>query len=172
MKGRAWNGVAALVLAGALSLAGRAAAQGPANSFPDVPPWHWAYQAVTTDGQAGLLVGYPAAPAELVENAVTQIYGGFAHAHSPGAQAWIERFTYNRPASWPAPLERSAVAGFVLNEMRVAVAQDTATATFNARVTSRSGGTAAGAMHVAAKLIDGDWKIDYTGLAAESALFR
>ena len=163
---------ALVVLAAALTVGGRAAAQAPPASFPDVPPWHWAYQGLARDARAGLLVGYPAAPAELVGNSLTQIYGGFAHARAPEAQAWIERFTYNRPASWPRPLERSSVARFSLSDVAVTIAGETATATFRAQVTTRAGRTTLTAMRAGLRLIDGDWKIDYATLAVGSTLFR
>ncbi len=164
--------VAAVFAAGALLTAGPAAAQAPAAPFPDVPPWHWAYQGVTRDAQAGLLVGYPTPPAELVENSLTQVFDGFVHARTPEAQAWVERFTFNRPASWPGPLARSSITGFALTGIKTAVTGDVATATFTASVTTRTGRATATPMHVGLRLIDGDWKIDYATLAGQNAAFR
>lgn len=161
-----------VILAGALVVTGRAAAQAPAAQFPDVPPWHWAYQGLASDARAGLLVGYPAAPAELVVNAVTQVYNGFAHAHAPGAPAWVERFTFNRPADWPGPLERSQVIGVSVRDVKPRIAGDAATATFTAQVTMGTGQTTATPMRINLRLIDRDWKIDYATLAGGSALFR
>src|SRR5207302_10193327 len=74
-----------------------------APSFPDVPPWHWAYDSLIQLRDAGTVIEYPAAPGELNEISITQVYEAFAHAGERGAQAWVERFTYNRPADWPAP---------------------------------------------------------------------
>src|SRR5713226_254166 len=91
--------VAGMVLAGASTGASAA-------PFPDVPPWHWAYDSLTKVHDAGIVIGYPAAPGALVETSITQVYDAFAHAAAPGAQAWAERFTYNRPAGWPAPFLR------------------------------------------------------------------
>lgn len=149
-----------------------AVAQSPPAPFPDVPPWHWAYQAVLRDEQEGLVIGYPASPAELVATSITQVYDSFAHAHATGAQAWAERFTYNRPATWPGPLERSQVTGFTLTDLRPVVTGDTATATFNASVTTAGAGTAVTPMRVSLRFMDGDWKIDYGTLAQGSSLFR
>jgi len=164
--------LALIALVVALSAAGRAAAQAPAAPFPDVPPWHWTYQGLVRDAQAGLLVGYPTAVPELIENTLIQLYDGFVHSRAPEARTWIERFTYNRPASWPQPLERSSLARFSLTGVTSTVGADAATATFRAQVTMRSGETATTPMRVALRLIDGDWKVDYAALAGGSALFR
>lgn len=164
--------LALIALAVALSAAGRATAQAPAAPFPDVPPWHWAYQGLVRDAQTGLLVGYPTAVPELIENTLIQVYDGFVHSRAPEARTWIERFTYNRPASWPRPLERSSLARFSLTGVTSTVAANAATATFRAQLTMRNGEIATTPMRVALRLIDGDWKVDYATLAGESALFR
>ena len=164
--------LALIVLAVALTAAGRAAGQAPAAPFPDVPPWHWAYQGLERDAQAGLLVGYPTPAAELVENAITQVYDGFVHSRAPDAAGWVERFTYNRPASWPRPLERSSLARFSLTRVTSTIAGDVATATFTAQVTTRAGETTTTPLRVSVRLLNGDWKIDYATLAGGSALFR
>jgi hypothetical protein len=142
------------------------------GGFPDVPPWHWASDAVTKDQGARLVVGYPAAPAELAQNAITQVYDGFAHAGAKGAQEWVERFSYNRPANWPAPLERSQFAQVTLSGMRVAVHDDTATAAFTAAVATRQGRTVTTPMRVELRHNGGDWQVDYAGLASGSSFFR
>lgn len=160
-----------VMLASTLLLGARAGAQPNAAGFPDVPPWHWAYQGVLKNAQAGLFIGYPASPAALIENSITQVYEGFVNAHAQGAQAWIERFTFNRPAAWPAPLDRTQLASFSLRDMRPTVTGDAATATFVAE-TQTGAGPAATAMHVTLRLLEGDWKIDYATLAAGSSLFR
>lgn len=163
---------AAAFAAAALLAAGRAAAQAPAAPFPDVPPWHWAYQSVSRDTQAGLLAGYPAPPAELVENSLTQVFDGFVHARTPEAQAWVERFTYNRPASWPDPLERASITGFVLTGVTTSVSGKAATATFTASVTARTARATTTPMRVGLRLIDGNWKIDYATLTRQNPIFR
>lgn len=150
-----------------LSGTGRSAAA----AFPDVPPWHWAHDGVQKVQDAGIVIGYPAAPAELVENAVFQIYNGFAHAGASGAQAWVERFTYNRPAAWPQPLRQSGIFQFALRDMRAAVHDSTASAAFIAAVTTRRGQEVT-KMRVALRRTGDDWQVDYASLAAGSALFR
>jgi len=142
------------------------------GGFPDVPPWHWASDAVMKDQGAGVIVGYPAAPADLVQNAIAQLYDGFAHAGATGAQAWVERFSYNRPATWPAPLARSEFAQVTLSGMRVAVHDDTATAVFTAAVTTRRGPTVTTPMRVELRYNGADWQVDYAGLASGSSFFR
>lgn len=157
------------LVAGAASLAGvggRAAA-----AFPDVPPWHWAHEGVRRGQDAGILIGYPAAAPELVQNAVFQVYDGFAHAGATAAQAWVERFTYNRPANWPQPLQRSRIVRFALRDLRTAHNTDTATATFTAAVTTPQGQDVA-RMRVMLRRAGEDWQVDYASLAAASALFR
>jgi hypothetical protein len=140
--------------------------------FPDVPPWHWAHDAVQKDQDAGLVIGYPASPAELAATAVTQVYDGFAHAAAPGAQEWVERFTYNRPPDWPAPLQRAQVARFALTGMALALSQETGTATFRAAVTTRAGRTVTSPMRVPLRFNGQDWQADYAALAAASPIFR
>lgn len=169
---RLWGRAAAVFTAAVLLTALQAAAQTPTPPFPDVPPWHWAYQSVRRDADAGLLLGYPTPAAELVENSLTQVFDGFVHPRTPGAQAWVERFTYNRPASWPGPFERSSITRFVLTGVKTAVTGDAATATFTASVTARTGRATATPMRVGLRLIDGDWKIDYATLAGQNPNFR
>ena len=164
----AWFGF--VMLASTLLLGARAGAQPNAVDFPDVPPWHWAYQGVLKDAQAGLLIGYPATPAALIENSITQVYDGFVHAHARGAQGWIERFTFNRPAAWPAPLERTQLASFSLRDVRPTFTGDAATVTFVAE-TQAGARPATTPMRVTLRLLEGDWKIDYATLAAGSSLF-
>jgi hypothetical protein len=164
------------MLAGALLAvtqpADLATAQAPAAPSPDVPPWHWAYNALVRDAQAGLLIGYPTSPDELVMNAVMQVYEGFAHARTPEAQSWVERFTYNRPALWPGPLAHATLTSFALRGLAATVAGATATAAFTAQVTTGAGHTTTTPMRVSLRTIDGDWKVDYMTLAGGSALFR
>jgi len=143
-----------------------------ASPFPDVPPWHWAYDAVAADQAAGLLVGYPSTRAALAENAVTQVYDGFAHAGAAPAQAWVERFTYNRPADWPAPMEHSAIAAFSLARVQVSLRGNTAVAAFTATVRTTAGRTVTTPVRVNMRANGQDWQVDYAGLAAVDPVFR
>ncbi len=158
------------VAEGTASLAGVGGGAATAG-FPDVPPWHWAHDGVQKSQDAGILIGYPAIAPQLVENAVFQIYDGFAHAGEAAAQTWVERFTYDRPANWPQPLQQSRIVRFALRDVRVVVHNDTATATFAAAVTTRQGPDVT-TMRVALRRAGRDWQVDYASLAAGSALFR
>jgi hypothetical protein len=179
MAGRAsWIGLLAAGLA-FLSPAGggRLGAPSPAAAatFPDVPPWHWAYQGVTKIQEAGIVVGYPTAPAALVQNSLTQIFDGFSHAQAAGAREWVERFTYNRPADWPGPFARHQVLAFSLGTVSIAVSGSTATAAFDPTVALREGaGTRSvhTSMRVRLRLANNDWQADYATLAAGNPLFR
>jgi hypothetical protein len=173
MTVRARHVLAAMIAAGGFLIVARAPAQPQTAAFPDVPPWHWAYNAIVQDSQAGIVVGYPAGPAELIANSVAQVYDAFVHAQVPGAQAWAERFTFDRPGRWPEPLTRSPLAGFTIRDVRIAVTGDTATAAFTAqRIVRTTAGSSALPMRVGLRLLDGDWQIDYATLAAGDPIFR
>ena len=159
------------VLVTAIFFAG-AAARAAAAAFPDVPPWHWAFDSVTKAHDAGILIGYPSPPEELIQAAITAVYDGFAHASSPGAENWVARFTYNRPADWPAALARARVASFALTGVRPSVSGSTATATYTARVTTADGRALTGPMRVRLRANGDDWQLDYATLAEGSVLFR
>lgn len=167
----------ALVIAAGVSagLGGLPAGRAAAAPFPDVPPWHWAYEAITKDQAAGLVIGYPAAPTELIQNSLVQILEGFVHAQARGAREWVERFTYNRPADWPGPLERARLAGFSLAKADITVTGATATAAVDATVDVRQAGGVRAVhtpMRVRFRLSGGDWQADYATLAVGSPVFR
>ncbi|TMI81855.1 MAG: hypothetical protein E6H04_05875 [Bacillati bacterium ANGP1] len=128
-----------------------ACAAATAAGFPDVPPWHCG---------------------ALIDNAITQVYDGFAHASAAGAQAWVERFSYNLPPDWPAPFLRSEIVAFSLTGMRVSINGNTAEAAFTAAVGTRGGRTSTVQMHVAVRFNGLDWRLDYAALARASPLFR
>jgi len=168
-----WSPVAvllAVLTSGPLFLgAARAAETVP---FPDVPPWHWAYNGIEKDRAAGLFEGYPAGPIELAANAVTQVYDGFVHSGAAGAQTWVERFTFNRPPTWPEPLQRSQILRFSLTGMRVRAGGDTAVVTFTATVTTRRAQTVTTPMRAALRYDGQNWQVDFASLASGSSLFR
>lgn len=167
----AMRAVGPLLVALVLISAGKALSQPVTAALPvDVPPWNWAYQAVVFDQGQGLVNGYPAGPKALAANSIAQVYAGLAHADAAGAQAWIERFTYDRPADWPAPLERSTLASFSFEDMRIALAGTRATAAFTARLTTRAGMRISKKVRVPLRLKGSVWQVDYTDLAARSSL--
>ncbi len=158
--------VAAVVVV--LGLAGAAGAQVP-SAFVDVPPWHWAFDAVQQGAAAGIFTGYPAADAELVANALTQVYDAFAHPDHPLAPAWAEAFLTNLPAGWPQPLLRSRLRGFALSGIDVRVQGDRATIRWTAEAVVRADGTSRIRAEATAEAVRdpaGRWRIDYGALAA------
>lgn len=166
--------IAVLVLV-ALS-GGVAWAQGP-SAFVDVPPWHWAFDAVQQDAAAGIFTGYPTNDTELVANALAQVYEAFAHAGHPAARAWAEWFLTNTPSQWPQPLQHSQLVQFGLEDVRVRVNGDRATATFVAAVTMRTDGglstVRSPVQAQAEKDGSGHWRIDYGALVAgQPQIFR
>src|SRR5688500_1509144 len=102
---------AAMVSAAILLMTATAAPQ-EAPAFVDVPPWHWAADAVRSAAAARVFQGYPTSDAESAVNSIIQIYGSFAHARQPEARAWSERFLTNLPANWPQPLEKSSLTEY------------------------------------------------------------
>ena len=172
----------AMLLAGTIAAAvGLApAARAAGASFPDVPPWHWASAAVADLAAKGIVVGYPATPAELAENSIVQVYEGFAHASAPGSGSWVERFTYDRPAAWPVSEPASyalrghvPIASYTLTGMQVQVQGDRATAAFTSTVVPVAGARAETApMRVRLRFNGQDWQVDYATLAAGSPVFR
>ncbi|MGH2376303.1 MAG: hypothetical protein ACRDIC_22935, partial [bacterium] len=100
--------------------------------FIDVPPWHWASDAVERGAAGGVFKGYPADDRERAANAVTQVYEAFAHASHPRAREWAERFLTNLPANWAAPLERSRLISVSLENIRVEIRGDRAVVAYAA----------------------------------------
>ena len=95
----------------------------------------------------------------------------------PAARGWAEWFLTNTPTQWPQPLQRSRLAGFVLEDLRVQVNADRARATFTAMVSMRTDGgqsTLRSPMQAQAeKDGSGHWRIDYSTLVAgQPQLFR
>lgn len=165
-----------LVLAVVIAGAGVAAGQTP-SPFADVPPWHWAFDAVQQGAAAGIFTGYPTTDPEHVANALAQVYEAFAHADHPAAQAWAEWFLANTPAAWPQPLQDSRLVRFTLSGVRVRVTGSRAAVNALAAATVRTaGGTTAApaALAVAAERdTAGHWRIDYATLArAHPQVFR
>lgn len=151
-------------------------AQAP-SPFVDVPPWHWAFDAVQQGAAEGIFTGYPTNDRDLVANALLQIYEAFAHPGHPSAQEWAEWFLTNTPSGWPQPLQRSRLVRYALENVQVRVSGDRATVTFVAAVTVRAdGGPSSVRVPVetrAEKDGSGHWRIDYATLAsAQPQLFR
>src|SRR2546422_9063526 len=103
----------ATVLAIVALAGGTAWAQGP-SAFVDVPPWHWAFEAVQQGATAGGFTGYPTDDNELVANALVQVYEAFAHAGPPGAQGGAGWVLNKTPPQGPAALHRRRVLKFAV----------------------------------------------------------
>lgn len=147
------------------------------SAFVDVPPWHWAFDAVQQDAAAGIFTGYPTSDRDLVANALLQVYEAFAHAGHPAAQEWAEWFLTNTPSGWPQPLQRSRLVRYALENVQVRVSGDRAAATFVAAVTMRTDGGLSAARAPAEAQAEkdgrGHWRIDYATLVAgQPQLFR
>lgn len=145
--------------------------------FEDTPPWHWAFESVQKLASAGILVGYPTADPELVENVLTQVYDAFGHAAHPAAREWAERFLVGLPSNWPQPLLRSKAQHFLLENVRVQIAGERGTASLVAAVMLRTNG---GATRIRTPLRvevqkdgEGRWRVTYASLAAgQPEVFR
>lgn len=160
--------VAVTVAVAVLAVAGPAGAQVP-WAFVDVPPWHWAFDAVQRGAAAGIFAGYPASDGELVANALAQVYDAFRHPEHPLAPAWAEAFLTNLPAGWPQPLRRSRLVESLLSGVEVRVAGNRATIRWTVEVAVRGDGTARSRMTATAAAVRdpaGRWRMDYADLAA------
>lgn len=158
-------------------LIGVMSAAGSAQVLEDVPPWHWAHDAVDKLVAAGIIVGFPPNDRDLTINAVTQVYDAFVHASHPDAQAWAERFLTNLPAAWPQPLRRSALLRYRLEQFSTRLAQGKGTVSLVAVTVTRAGATSATTRtRVQAGVEqdpDGRWRVNYTSLvAAQPEIFR
>lgn len=164
-------------IAGTLALvviaAGSAGAQTPA-AFVDVPPWHWAFDAVQDGAAKGIFTGYPTDDREMVANALVQVYEAFSHPSHPAARAWAEWFLADIPSGWPQALERSQLTSFALEGVAVDVTGDRATATFVAVTTMRDGGVSTARTRVQARAerdTSRHWRIDYLTLRTAQPTF-
>ena len=149
-----------------------------AQAFEDVPPWHWAREAIDRLAVARVIVGFPPNNRDLAVNAVTQVYESFAHASHPDVQAWAERFLTNLPAGWPQPLQRSSLVRYRLEQFGVRFgAQGAGRVSFVAVTAVRSAGaTTSRRVSVQAEVQqdrDGRWRVNYSSLAsAQPEIFR
>ena len=163
-----WAAVVVAVLAGA------AGAQVPA--FIDVPPWHWAADAIDGGAVGGIFLGYPADDRERAANAVTQVYEAFAHASHPRAREWAERFLVGLPANWAQPLERSRLTSFSLENVRVEIRGDRGSVAFFATTLPGPAGLSGTRVSMRVEVrkdSEGAWRVNYPDLASGQAqVFR
>ena len=168
-------------IAGALALVaiavGSAGAQAAPSAFVDVPPWHWAFDAVQDGAARGIFTGYPVDDRELVANALVQVYEAFTRPTHPAAREWAEWFLTNTPTGWPQPLERSRLIAFTLDDLRAEVRDDRATATFVAVTTVRDDGHVTTVRVPVQAQAERDasrhWRVDYSTLVTgQPSIFR
>lgn len=164
----------ALIATMVLVVAATAAAQQALSPFEDVPPWHWAFEAVRSLAEKGVVQGFPKNHPELAGNAVTQVYEAFAHATHTSARGWAESFLTNLPPDWPQPLERSRVTGYGITDREVRLQGARGTVTYLAVVNLRGAQAVSGPVTVTVvRDAAGRWRVDYATLAAgQPAIFR
>jgi hypothetical protein len=156
-----------VVLFGALCLitATPARAQAPSEPFEDVPPWHWAYEAVEVVRTRGLMIGYPPDDRYAAQNAVVQVLEAFAHPDHPQAAAWAERYLLNLPPDWPEPLRRSAVRAYSVEGITVRLLADRGTVELATTLRLADGRTASISASVRVQRdATGRWRADWTDL--------
>ena len=155
-------------------IVGVASAQVPA--FIDVPPWHWASDAVERGAMGGVFKGYTVDDRERAANAVTQVYEAFAHASHPRARDWAELFLTNLPANWAAPLERSRLVSFSLENVRVEIRGDRAVVAYVATVGQQPPAQPMTRTPMRVEIRkngEGAWRVNYADLAAgQPQIFR
>jgi hypothetical protein len=148
--------IALRILAGAVALClGAVQAQTP---FPDIPPCHWAAEAVTEiAGKPEVETAQARSSAYLAENAVRQVFEGL-RCESP---EWSRAFMTGAPSNW-AP---QGLGGFALQVDDVRLMGDRGVvaaqvqATVNGRSLERSG-------NVDIAFAEGRWRVLYGSLAA------
>ncbi|WP_051195664.1 S-layer homology domain-containing protein [Meiothermus rufus] len=107
-----------------LLVLGMALAQGaPRGRFVDVPPCHWAAEAVRVLAARGLFQGYPATARELAENALRQVFEGLRC----GETSWSLEFLEGAPPSFGAA---PRIDGFELRGLQTRLSGDRGTIAF------------------------------------------
>jgi hypothetical protein len=140
-----------------------ARAQAP---FPDIPPCHWAAEAVTE------IAGKPDIDAEqarssryLAENAVRQVFEGLRC----GSGEWSRAFVSGEPEAWPPGM---ATVDFRLNvgDLQLTGGRGTANVQVDLIV---NGNTTRGSGQVDLLFTEGIWTVDYDSLSGlRLPLFR
>ena len=135
-----------------------------AASFADVPPCHWAAEAVTELADTGVFIGFPPDDAYLSVNALRQVFEG-VRCDDP---SWTLRFVVDAPAD----LGQAAVPRLLGFELDATVLQRTpAQIELGYALTvhlehhgTRTTATREGTMPVHRS--DLGWRLDYADLAA------
>jgi hypothetical protein len=146
------------------------AQQAPEPAFADVPPCHWAAEAVNRLADKGIFIGFPPEPAYLSVNALRQVFEGL-RCQDP---SWSLRFLAGAPVGFgqpPAP----RLAGFELAAELLELAADRARIAFAVTLVldDASGRRIETRQGEAVALRDGlGWRVAYESLEGlEPALF-
>ncbi|WP_018465851.1 S-layer homology domain-containing protein [Calidithermus timidus] len=141
-----------------LGLAG--AQQAPRGGFVDVPPCHWAAEAVRALAAKELVQGSPAGSRELVENALRQVFEGL-RCGDPG---WSLEFLEGAPPGF-ATGAVGKIDGFELRGLQTRVSGGEATVSFQVVI---SEGGSVYTRRGTARLVSGPggWRVVYSSLVA------
>lgn len=128
-------------------------------TFPDVPPCHWAADAVgRIAGDNEVEAAQARSSRYLAANAVRQVFEGL-RCQTP---EWSEAFLLDAPDSWPP--ER-AVYEFTLSVGEVQLDGDRGSAQIELTAPANDGwGQRTGELEL--HFVDGGWKVSYPSLAA------
>lgn len=130
------------------------------DAFPDVPPCHWAAEAVHRIGApVDANTSRARASQELTANAARQVFEGLRC----GEPEWSERFLLGPPADWPPDI---AVHAFALEVVELRRSGDEAEADVALSVTLADGTTLERSGTVGLAFGEGEWRASYESLAA------
>jgi hypothetical protein len=138
--------------------------------FADVPPCHWAAEAVNRLADLGIFIGFPPEPAYLSVNALRQVFEGL-RCEDP---SWSLRFLEGAPLGFgqpPAP----RLAGFELTAELVELTADQARVAFTVLLVLDEAGLRRIETRQGEALVRRDglgWRVAYASLAGlEPSLF-
>lgn len=171
--GYAWGmrTLQALALSVGLAFTGAASEQqAPEPAFADVPPCHWAAEAVNRLADKGIFIGFPPEPAYLSVNALRQVFEGLRCADP----TWSLRFLDGAPAGFgEGPV---VLAGFALEAELLELSAEWASIAFTVTLNMEEAGIRRVEVRegTAVALRDGEgWRVAYESLAGlEPTLFQ
>jgi hypothetical protein len=136
----------------------------PGAPFDDVPPCHWAAEAVSEVAGLGIFVGFPRDDATLSVNALRQVFEGLRCADAD----WSLRFLWGAPTEFGLQ-EHAALRGFDLSATLQDLQADRAVVAFTLSLVLDDGvaeriETLAGTATL--QRDDDSWRVRYDDLAA------
>ena len=148
----------------ASALAPRAAAQ-----FVDVPPCHWAAEAVNRLAAGGVVQGAPSPGPQLATNALRQVFEGL----KCGDAAWTARFLTGAPAALAASVAARPVRDFELTVLETRAAANAATIRYRVTVTPPDAARATTVTGTARATFDAEagWRVEYASLLESGLAF-